>query len=67
MKTIKIKDRKDRVLFTHTCESNSIKITLEKAVSERADLRYADLKGANLRYAVIYEIPLRYPHYTMGI
>jgi uncharacterized protein YjbI with pentapeptide repeats len=60
MKTIKIKDRKDRVLFTHTCESNSIKITLEKAVSERADLSYAYLKGANLRYADLRSVNLTY-------
>ena len=66
MKTIKIKDRNDRVIFTHTCDNNTTNITFKKALSERADLtradltradlKGADLKGANLIYAdLMYE------------
>ena len=51
MKTIKIKDRDDKVLFTHTCDNNNIRITLEKAVSEHTNLIGADLKRADLQNA----------------
>ncbi len=74
MKTIKIKDRNDKVLFTHTCDNNTITITLEKAISEGADLRYADLRyadleganlrGANLRYAYLRDVWLREANLT---
>ena len=44
------------VLFEHTCENNTIKLTLLAAIQARAnlsyaDLFYADLSGANLSYA----------------
>ena len=51
MKTIKIKDRNDKVIFTHTCDNNTTNITLEKALSERADLTGANLRGADLEAA----------------
>ena len=54
---IEIKSRHSgEVLFAHEQENNTIRITLELAVKARANLRYAnlryaDLTGANLRYA----------------
>ena len=54
MKTIKIKDRNDKVIFTHTCDNNTTNITLEKALSERADLTGANLRGADLEAADLY-------------
>jgi uncharacterized protein YjbI with pentapeptide repeats len=59
MKTIKIKDRKDRVVFTHTCDNNTIKITLEKAISEKVDLTGSNLTYANLTYADLRDADLR--------
>ena len=54
MKTIEIKDVNGVVLFSHTAENNSIKLTVEEAVKKNvslngADLDGADLAGANLR------------------
>ena len=51
---IQIKSRDGAVLYEHECENNTIKLTLEKAVSEDANLRYAELwytylEGANPR------------------
>ncbi|MDZ4056833.1 MAG: pentapeptide repeat-containing protein [Polynucleobacter sp.] len=37
-----------KVLFEHTCENNSLKLTLEAAVLARANLGGANLGGANL-------------------
>ena len=57
MKTIEIKNRfTNEVIFTHECENNTIKITVEKAVElganlEYAWLMYASLEGANLEGA----------------
>ena len=56
MSTIDIKGVTGSLLFSHTCEGNSIKLTIEKAVSmganlRGANLRDADLRGANLRDA----------------
>ena len=46
---IEIKSRfTGKVLFAHDAEENSIKITLQAALSARANLRDADLYGANL-------------------
>ena len=39
------------VLFEHEQEGNTIKITVEKAVEESANLRYADLRYARLQNA----------------
>ena len=49
MKTIEIKDVIGVVLFSHTAENNSIKITVEEAVKKNVSLNGADLEGANLR------------------
>ena len=52
MKTkIEIKSIFGKVLFEYEKEVNSIKYTLIEAVKQRADLRGADLGGANLRDA----------------
>jgi len=45
---IEIKSINGAVLYEHTAENNSIKKTVELAVSIGADLRYADLSDANL-------------------
>ena len=47
------------VLFAHEIEGNTIKLTLEAAVSARANLRGADLGGADLRYANLRYANLR--------
>ena len=60
MKTIKIKDRDDKVLFTHTCDNNNIRITLEKALSERANLENANLYGAVLTGANLENANLKF-------
>ena len=56
METIEIKNIYGFVLFSHTSENNSIKITVEEAVKKNvclnlADLDGAELAGANLRGA----------------
>ena len=56
MKTIEIKNICGDVIFSYTCENNTIKDTVEQAVLEgisltRADLRKQDLDGANLQEA----------------
>ena len=46
---IKIKNRYNgNVLFSHDCEENTLKITLDMARKAQADLAGADLTGANL-------------------
>ena len=64
MKTIEIKNIDGDVLFSHTAENNSIKITVEEAVKKNvnlalADLGDADLDGANLRGANLRGANLR--------
>lgn len=54
--TIQIKTFGGSVLFEHSSDDNTIKETLEEAVEQGANLRYAnlggaDLGGADLRYA----------------
>jgi hypothetical protein len=49
----------DSVIFEHECENNTIKLTVEKAIKESADLYGADLYGANLRSANLYGANLR--------
>ena len=51
METIEIKSVYDKVLFTHTCENNTILITLLEAIKSGANLRGANLCDANLRGA----------------
>ena len=64
METIQIKSLSGSVIFEHTAENNSIKITVEEAVKKNvnlalADLGYADLDGANLRGANLANANLR--------
>jgi len=59
MKKIKIKNTSGKVIYTHTCENNTMKITLEKAVLESADLRNAYLYNADLRNADLISANLR--------
>lgn len=64
--TIQIKSTYGDVLYEHTCEDNSVKKTVEKAVKNdvylfgadlrRANLRGADLSGANLYNAYMYNV-----------
>ena len=59
MKTIEIKRKiTGNVLFSHTCEDNTIKITVEKAIESGANLRVADLSGADLHRANLHEADL---------
>ncbi len=52
---IEIKSRfTGNVLFAHDAEENSIKITLQAALSANANLYGANLHGANLRGANLY-------------
>ena len=52
MKTIEIKNRfTDEVIFSYKCENNTIKITVEKAVKDNANLHNASLEGASLEGA----------------
>lgn len=53
---LKIENRKGEVLFEHERENNTLRITLEEAVRQKADLSGADLSGANLWGAVIKDI-----------
>ena len=48
------------VLFSHECEGNTIKLTLEMAVKDRADLRRASLSDADLSYADLSYADLSY-------
>jgi uncharacterized protein YjbI with pentapeptide repeats len=63
-KLIKINHTDGSLLFSHKCENNTIKKTLELAVSlgvdvGGADLRGADLRGINLKYADLRVADLR--------
>ena len=52
METIEIKNRfTNEVIFSHSCENNTIKITAEKAVEVRVNLEDANLYGARLEGA----------------
>ena len=64
MNTIEIKNIYGQILFTHTCENNTIKVTLLEAIKRGANLRgadlsYANLSGANLSYANLRGADLR--------
>ena len=60
MKLIKIKHKDTgEVIYSHKCNNNTIKITVERAVKECINLNYAelsdcDLKGADLSYAKLH-------------
>ena len=52
MKTIEIKSIfESSVIFSHRCENNTTKTTVEAAVRSGADLRWANLSGARLEEA----------------
>ena len=52
MKTIEIKSIfESSVIFSHRCENNTTKTTVEAAVRSGADLREASLEGADLSWA----------------
>ena len=59
MITIKIKrwDTKE-VIFSHTCENNTEKITVEEAVKQKVSLAYTDLRSFDLRFAHLDGIDL---------
>ena len=60
MKTIEIKCRlTGDVLFSHTCEGNTIQITIKEANLHDANLRDSDLSGANLSGANLRDSDLR--------
>ena len=64
MKTIEIKNIYGDVIFKHTSENNSIKLTVEEAVKKNvcltlADLGDAELAGANLKGANLRGANLR--------
>jgi hypothetical protein len=64
MKTIEIKNLDGKILFSHSQDENTLKITLEKAVRDGvtlygANLRDADLCGANLSDAYLRGADLR--------
>ena len=49
-----------KVLFEYSCVNNTIKKTVEEAVSSEANLGYADLRSADLRSANLRSANLRY-------
>ena len=58
---IEIKHRyTDAVLFAYDAENNTMRLTVEAAVSAKADLRGSDLSGSNLRYSDLSGSDLRY-------
>ena len=59
METIEIKNINGVVLFSHTAENNSIKITVEEAVKKNVSLNGADLEGADLEGADLEGANLR--------
>ena len=61
---IEIKSIFGTLLFTHECDENTIRKTVEKAVAEGANLEGANLIGANLRDA--NKIPM-YCKWPIGI
>ena len=59
MKTIEIKNINGVVLFSHTAEDNTVKITVEEAVKKNVNLEGADLEGADLEGADLEGANLR--------
>ena len=51
MKLIEIKNTKGKVIYSHKCDDNTVKITVEKAISENVNLSYANLYNDNLSNA----------------
>ena len=60
MKTIEIKSIfESSVIFSHQCENNTTKTTVEAAVRSGASLEGAYLRGAYLEGASLYRADLR--------
>ena len=60
MNKIEIKNRfTGEVIYTHECEDNTIRKTVEQAVKDHADLRNADLRDAYLINADLRNADLR--------
>ena len=57
---IEIKSRTGDILFEYEKENNSLKDTLEEAIKQSIDLRYADLRYTNLKGADLLCADLRY-------
>ncbi len=57
---IQIKSIGGSVLFEYECVDNTIKKTVEKAISSSADLSYANLSSADLSYADLSSADLSY-------
>lgn len=56
---IEIKSHSGGLLFSHDCEGNTLRRTVEAAVRARADLSRADLSGADLSRADLIGANLR--------
>ena len=59
METIEIKDVNGVVIFSHTAENNTVKITVEEAVKKNVKLNRANLANANLANANLRSANLR--------
>ena len=46
---ISIKSTLNNIIFSHTCENNTIKKTIDEAINNNINLSNADLRGADLR------------------
>ena len=69
--TIDIKNKCGEIIFSHTCEDNSVKTTIDVAIKGKCSLRGADLCGANLRGANLCDANLcdakNVPSIPMGL
>jgi len=59
MNKIEIKNRTGEVIYSHECDDNTIRKTVEQAVKDHADLRNADLLNADLLNADLLNADLR--------
>ena len=58
METIEIKDNKGKLLYSYTCENNSISKTLKQASIERIRLDNANLSGKLIENVALSELSL---------
>lgn len=65
--TINIKrwDTKE-IIFSHTCEGNTEKITVKEAVKQKVSLAYADLRHFDLSDVVVSDIDLSHADLTLA-
>lgn len=59
-KEIRIKNIDGEILFTYTCDNNSLKETIEQAIRQNINLRGADLRDINLSGSDLNHANLRY-------